>query len=249
MFGNSTGLLLPFYLNLKLIEEIVFELRAVVGAYNGLSSAAAAMKEALCLKQQFWIVNLQNSLFLFKADAWGNPLLFFVSVSVFCITSMKKTLLRNDLMQSLNGEGVISMQGPQIWFDLWSIFWIFSASCIQVAAFLCQWASLAKNSCMFLERRRKVTDYHINIFFFCISSPVLIEVPHFASLRDKEREIQIMRSDNGETWYEHPLIATDDAVAQAMAGTFEGGKPVDSMLSELLFCLAFWFLFWAAYMW
>lgn len=67
--------------------------------------------------------------------------------------------------------------------------------------------------------------------------PVLIEIPHFASLRGKEREIQIMRSDNGETWYEHPLIATDDAVAQAMAGTFEGGKPVDSMLSEPFACV------------
>lgn len=42
-----------------------------------------------------------------------------------------------------------------------------------------------------------------------------------------------MRSDNGETWYEHPMVATDDAVAQAMAGTFEGGKPISSMLSEL----------------
>jgi len=33
------------------------------------------------------------------------------------------------------------------------------------------------------------------------------------------------------------MMATDDAVAQAMAGTFEGGKPVNSMLSELFgFC-------------
>ena len=57
---------------------------------------------------------------------------------------------------------------------------------------------------------------------FVYFRPVLIEVPHFASLRDKEREIQIMRSDNGETWYEHPILATEDAVATAMAGTFEG---------------------------
>ena len=68
--------------------------------------------------------------------------------------------------------------------------------------------------------------------------PVLIEVPHFASLRDKEREIQILRSDNGDTWYEHPMIATEDAVAQAMAGTFEGGKPIDSMLSEPVLCFS-----------
>ena len=33
--------------------------------------------------------------------------------------------------------------------------------------------------------------------------PVIIEVPHFASLRGKEREIVILRSDNGENWKEH----------------------------------------------
>ena len=79
--------------------------------------------------------------------------------------------------------------------------------------------------------------------FFCLFTfrPVLIEIPHFASLREKEREIQIMRSDNGETWYEHPMMATDDAVAQAMAGTFEGGKPVNSMLSELFGFVSFVF--------
>ena len=43
-------------------------------------------------------------------------------------------------------------------------------------------------------------------------SPVIIEVPHFAALRGKEREIVILRSDNGETWKEHTLEATEDAV-------------------------------------
>ena len=41
---------------------------------------------------------------------------------------------------------------------------------------------------------------------------MIIEVPHFASLRGKEREIVILRSDNGETWKEHTLEATEDAV-------------------------------------
>ena len=43
----------------------------------------------------------------------------------------------------------------------------------------------------------------------------------------------ILRSENGEKWVEHPMIATEDAVSQAMAGTMEGGKPISSMLSEL----------------
>lgn len=33
--------------------------------------------------------------------------------------------------------------------------------------------------------------------------PVVIEVPHFASLRNQEREIIILRSDNGQVWREH----------------------------------------------
>ncbi|XP_055383981.1 ankyrin-3 isoform X2 [Condylostylus longicornis] len=49
--------------------------------------------------------------------------------------------------------------------------------------------------------------------------PVIIEVPHFGSLRDKEREIVILRSDNGETWREHTLIANhtnDDTVRDVL---------------------------------
>uniref|UniRef100_A0A2C9K8X6 Death domain-containing protein n=1 Tax=Biomphalaria glabrata TaxID=6526 RepID=A0A2C9K8X6_BIOGL len=51
--------------------------------------------------------------------------------------------------------------------------------------------------------------------------PILLEVPHFASLRGKEREVVILRSDNGETWYEHPTQATEDAVAEALGSSAE----------------------------
>lgn len=51
--------------------------------------------------------------------------------------------------------------------------------------------------------------------------PVVIEVPHFASLRGKEREIVILRSDNGETWKEHTLEATEDAVSEVLNGSFD----------------------------
>lgn len=52
--------------------------------------------------------------------------------------------------------------------------------------------------------------------------PIIIEVPHFASLRGKEREVVVMRSDNGESWYEHPLAATEEAVSDALGGSLEG---------------------------
>ena len=58
----------------------------------------------------------------------------------------------------------------------------------------------------------------------CVFRPVVIEVPHFASLRGKEREVIVMRSDNGETWREHPIEATEEAVSAALGGSFEGGK-------------------------
>lgn len=45
--------------------------------------------------------------------------------------------------------------------------------------------------------------------------PVLIEVPHFASLRGKEREIIILRSDTGEVWREH-LIEADEQLIESI---------------------------------
>lgn len=48
---------------------------------------------------------------------------------------------------------------------------------------------------------------------------VLIEVPHFASLRGKEREIIILRSDSGDVWREHQL----DSNAQQV---------IDNLLNE-----------------
>ena len=39
---------------------------------------------------------------------------------------------------------------------------------------------------------------------------MIFEVPHFASLRGQEREIAILRSDNGRSWSEHTLPPFDD---------------------------------------
>jgi len=52
--------------------------------------------------------------------------------------------------------------------------------------------------------------------------PVLLEVPHFASLRGREREVNILRSDDGRTWKEHPIVTTDDAVQKCLSVSFEG---------------------------
>lgn len=49
---------------------------------------------------------------------------------------------------------------------------------------------------------------------------MLIDIPHFASVRGKEREIIILRSENGETWREHDnIIDNDDTLLNTPHGT------------------------------
>ncbi|KAK5640357.1 hypothetical protein RI129_011168 [Pyrocoelia pectoralis] len=52
--------------------------------------------------------------------------------------------------------------------------------------------------------------------------PVILEIPHFASLRGKQREIIVLRSDNGETWKEHTLDASEEAIQDVLNHSFEG---------------------------
>ncbi|CAF4046693.1 unnamed protein product, partial [Rotaria sp. Silwood2] len=51
--------------------------------------------------------------------------------------------------------------------------------------------------------------------------PVILEIPHFASLRNREREIVVLRSDNGEKWTEHASPTTDEAVRDALGDTID----------------------------
>ncbi|XP_018802934.1 PREDICTED: ankyrin-3 isoform X1 [Bactrocera latifrons] len=52
--------------------------------------------------------------------------------------------------------------------------------------------------------------------------PVVLEVPHFGSLRDKEREIIILRSDNGDSWREHTLFDSDEVMLDVLQETANG---------------------------
>lgn len=67
--------------------------------------------------------------------------------------------------------------------------------------------------------------------------PVIIEVPHFASLRGREREVIVMRSDNGETWREHTLEASEEAVQKILSESFdkETGKFLMASYSHISF--------------
>ncbi|XP_017869043.1 PREDICTED: ankyrin-3 isoform X1 [Drosophila arizonae] len=50
-------------------------------------------------------------------------------------------------------------------------------------------------------------------------SPIVLEVPHFGSLRDKEREIIILRSDNGESWREHSVYEDEGNLLETLKET------------------------------
>ncbi|KAK4476064.1 hypothetical protein MN116_001291 [Schistosoma mekongi] len=53
------------------------------------------------------------------------------------------------------------------------------------------------------------------------SLPILIEVPHIASIRGREREIIVIRSETGNSWKEHTLVATEQAVNDSMSDAFD----------------------------
>ncbi|XP_067373293.1 ankyrin-3-like isoform X24 [Channa argus] len=51
--------------------------------------------------------------------------------------------------------------------------------------------------------------------------PVIVEIPHFGSMRGKERELIVLRSDNGDTWKEHQSDTRADDLADLLAGMDE----------------------------
>ncbi|KAM6997627.1 uncharacterized protein LKV04_006263 isoform 8-T9 [Tautogolabrus adspersus] len=55
-------------------------------------------------------------------------------------------------------------------------------------------------------------------FFF---SPVIVEIPHFGSMRGKERELIVLRSENGDTWKEHQSDARPEDLIDLLAGMEE----------------------------
>lgn len=52
---------------------------------------------------------------------------------------------------------------------------------------------------------------------------MIVEIPHFAALRGKERELVILRSETGESWKEHQCEYTEEELNQILNGMDEGG--------------------------
>ncbi|XP_072574844.1 ankyrin-2-like isoform X30 [Paramormyrops kingsleyae] len=51
--------------------------------------------------------------------------------------------------------------------------------------------------------------------------PVVVEIPHFAALRGRERELVILRSETGESWKEHHCEYTEEELNEILNGTDE----------------------------
>ncbi|XP_034633529.1 ankyrin-3 isoform X15 [Trachemys scripta elegans] len=51
--------------------------------------------------------------------------------------------------------------------------------------------------------------------------PVIVEIPHFGSMRGKERELIVLRSENGETWKEHQYDSKHEDLNEILNGMDE----------------------------
>ncbi|CAJ1080141.1 ankyrin-3-like isoform X23 [Xyrichtys novacula] len=51
--------------------------------------------------------------------------------------------------------------------------------------------------------------------------PVIVEIPHFGSMRGQERELILLRSENGETWKEHLYDYKTEDLKQLLSGMDE----------------------------
>uniref|UniRef100_A0AAR2L9P4 Ankyrin 3 n=1 Tax=Pygocentrus nattereri TaxID=42514 RepID=A0AAR2L9P4_PYGNA len=59
--------------------------------------------------------------------------------------------------------------------------------------------------------------------------PVIVEIPHFGSMRGKERELIILRSENGETWKEHQYDCRTEALNELLNGMDEELDSVEDL--------------------
>ncbi|XP_051883484.1 ankyrin-3 [Pristis pectinata] len=59
--------------------------------------------------------------------------------------------------------------------------------------------------------------------------PVIVEIPHFGSMRDKERELIILRSENGEVWKEHQYDYKEQDLSDILNGMDEELDSVEEL--------------------
>lgn len=66
-------------------------------------------------------------------------------------------------------------------------------------------------------------------------SPVIVEIPHFASYGRGDRELVVLRSENGSVWKEHRNRYEESYMDQLLSGMDEGEQPGRQRLGTLRF--------------
>lgn len=64
--------------------------------------------------------------------------------------------------------------------------------------------------------------------------PVIVEIPHFASLGRGDRELVVLRSENGSVWKEHRNRYGDEVLETILNGMDEGQCDGNELLCEIL---------------
>lgn len=67
-----------------------------------------------------------------------------------------------------------------------------------------------------------------------LTRPVIVEIPHFGSMRGQERELILLRSENGETWKEHLYDYKTDDLNQLLSGMDEGKAHILTFFNYLI---------------
>ncbi|KAI3365504.1 hypothetical protein L3Q82_010580 [Scortum barcoo] len=68
--------------------------------------------------------------------------------------------------------------------------------------------------------RRELSSSVVHLYLTAVR-PVIVEIPHFGSMRGQERELILLRSENGETWKEHLYDYKTDDLNQLLSGMDE----------------------------
>lgn len=66
------------------------------------------------------------------------------------------------------------------------------------------------------------TSTHLAHHLLCPLSPVIVEIPHFASQGRGDRELVVLRSENGSVWKEHKSRYGESYLDQILNGMDEG---------------------------
>ncbi|MGH0148557.1 UNVERIFIED_CONTAM: hypothetical protein FKN15_012905 [Acipenser sinensis] len=63
------------------------------------------------------------------------------------------------------------------------------------------------------------------------SGPVIVEIPHFAALRGKERELVVLRSETGESWKEHHCEFSEEELNEILNGMDEDCRQIQESVN------------------